>query len=75
MNTGLVKNIIIAGFPGGGKIFVTMYIVIYSRSKVLTVITVFMMCHREIQLGGWHWHKLLCAPVDRGNNMSVYRMT
>ena len=34
-----------------------------------------MVCHQSIQLGGWHWHKLLCIPVDRGNKMSVYRMT
>ena len=34
-----------------------------------------MMCHREIQLGGWHWHKLLCIPIDIGNNMSVYHIT
>ena len=34
-----------------------------------------MMAHRAIQLGGWHWHKLLMIPVDRTNNMSVARMT
>ena len=52
-----------------------MYIVIYACSKGLTVITVAMMCHQEIKTGGWNWHKLLCIPVDCGNNMSVYRMT
>ena len=31
-----------------------------------------MMCHRAIHLGGWHWHKLLCIPVDSGNNISIY---
>ena len=75
MNTGFVKNIMIAGFPGGGKTFVMMYIVIYACSKGLTVITVDMMCHRAIQLGGWHWYKCLCTPVDCGNNVSIYRMT
>ena len=45
MNTGFVKNIIIAGFPGGGKTFVMIYIVIYAHSKGLTVITVSMVCH------------------------------
>ena len=54
MNAGFVKNIIIAVFPGDGKTFVMMYIVIYARSKGLTVITVSIMCHRVIQLGGWH---------------------
>ena len=58
MNTGFLKNIIIAGFPGGGKTFVMMYIVIYDRSKGLNVITVSMMCHLEIQLGGWHWNNV-----------------
>ena len=59
MNTGFVNNIIIAGFPGGGKTLVMMYIVIYSRSKVLTVIAVAIIFHISIQLGGWHWHKIL----------------
>ena len=52
-----------------------MYIVIYDRSKGLAVVTDSMMCHRAIQLGGFHWNKLLCIPVDCGNTMSVYRMT
>ena len=38
------------------------------------MITVPMMFHRAIKIGGWYWHKLLCIPVDHGNNMSVYRM-
>ena len=59
MNNGLVENIIIAVFPGGGNIFFIMYIVIYDHSKGFTVIKVAMICHQEIQLGGWHWHKLL----------------
>ena len=75
MNTEHVKNIIIAGFPGGGKTFLMMYVVIYARSKGLTVVSVAMMSHRAIQLGGIHWHKLLGIPVDRSNNMSVFRMT
>ena len=75
MNNGFVNNIIIAGFPVGGKIFVMMYILIYARSKGLRVITVAIMCHWAIQLGGWNLHKLLWIPVDRGKNISVYRMT
>ena len=43
MNTGFVNDTIISGFTGGGKTFVMMYIVIYARSKLLTVITVAMM--------------------------------
>ena len=74
MNNGFVKNIIISGFTGGGKKFVMMYIVIYDRSKLLNVITVAVMCHQSIQLGGWHMNKLVCIPVDRGNNISIYRM-
>ena len=75
MSTECVKNAIIAGFPGGGKTFVMMCCVIYARSKGLTVITIAMMSHRAIQLGSIHWHKLLCVPVDRLNNMSTYRQT
>ena len=74
MNTGFMKNIIIAGFTGGGIVFVRMYIVIYARSKVFTVIKVAMMCHRSIILGGWYCHKRFCIPFDCGNNMSVYQM-
>ena len=74
MNTGFVKNIIIARFPGG-KIFVIMYIVIYALSKGLTVITVAMMCHRAIQLSGWHWNKLFCIAANRGKKMSINQMT
>ena len=33
-----------------------------------------MMCHREIKLGGCHWHKRLCIPINCYNNMSVYQM-
>ena len=75
MNIQYTKNVIITGFPGRGKTFVMMYVVLYARSKGLTVITVALMAHRAIQLGGWHWHKLLCIPVDRNNNMSVCRTT
>ena len=72
MNTGLGKNIIIERFHGGGKIFFMMYIVVYARSKYLIVIKVAMMRHQEIHLDGWHWHKILCITVDRGNSMSIY---
>ena len=75
INTGFVRNKIITGFPCGGKTFFIMYIVIYDRSKVLTAITVAIMCHQAIQLGGWHWHKLLCIRVDCGNKMSDCRIT
>ena len=34
-----------------------------------------MMCCRSIQLGGWHFDKLSCIPIDRGNNISVYQIT
>ena len=74
MNTQYVKNIIITGFPGGGKTFVLMYVLIYARSRGLFTVSTAMMSNREIQLGGIHWHKLLCIPVDQSNNMSVYRM-
>ena len=50
MNNDFVKNIIIAGFTGGEKTFVMIYILIYARSKGLTVITVDIMCDLTIQL-------------------------
>ena len=75
MSTGFAKNIFIAGFSGGGKTFVMMYIVIYDRSKGLTVIKVSIMCHQEIQLGGWHWQNFLYIPVDIDNRMYLYQIT
>ena len=52
-----------------------MHLVLCARSKGLTIITVALMAHREMQLGGWYWHKLTCVPVERTNNMSVFRLT
>ena len=72
MNTGSAKNIITEGFNGGGKTFFIKYIVIYTCSKGLTVVTDAMMCHKAIQLGRCHWYKSLCIPIDCGNKMSVY---
>ena len=74
MNTGFVKNIIITGSSCGEKTFFMMFIVIYDHSKGLTVITFDMMYHRAIQLGGWHWHKLICIRVDCVSKMPVCRM-
>ena len=59
MSKGYTKNVIIVGFPGGGKTFLMMFLMIYAILRGLNVISVAMMAHRAIQLGGWHWHKLL----------------
>ena len=75
MNVQYTKNVIITGFPGGGKTFIMMYLVLHARSKGLTVVTVALMAHRAMQLGGCHWHKLLCILVDRTNNIHVCRTT
>ena len=75
MTNKCVKNVIIAGFPGGRKTFCMMCVILYAMSRGLTVISTAMMAHRAIKLGGIHWHKLLSIPVDRTNNMSVARMT
>ena len=75
MNNGFVKNINIAEFPCVLKKNHYVHWNFYASSKVLTVITVGMMCHQEIQLGGYHFHKLLCILVDNGNNMSVFKMS
>lgn len=71
-NAGVyTKNIIICGFPGGGKTFLLMYICVYSLCKGLYSISTAMMAHRAVQLGGIHWHKLLCIPTD--DNLSITR--
>lgn len=65
------KNVIVSGFPGGGKTFVMMYVGIYALCRGLNPISTAMMAHRAVQLGGVHWHKLLCIPTE--DNMSIYR--
>ena len=30
------------------------------------------MCHKAIELGGWHCHKRFCIPVDGGKIIFVY---
>ena len=61
MKSAYTKNVIIVGFPGGGKTFIMMYVMLYARSQGLTIMSTAMMAHRACQLGGWHWHKLLSS--------------
>ena len=49
-----------------------MSLVFHAYSKVLVLVTVVLVSHRAMQLGGYHWHKLLYVPVDINNNMSVF---
>lgn len=65
------KNVILSGFPGAGKSFLLMYVGIYSLCKGLFSLATAMMAHRAVQLGGIHWHKLLCIPTE--NNISINR--
>jgi len=67
------KHIIITGFLGGGKTLLIMFLVLYIRSKELSIITIAMIAHYVIQLSSWYWYKLLCILVDRSNNISVFR--
>ena len=46
----LTKHIIITGFLGGSKTFIMMYLIVYTRSKGLTIITIAMIVHNVIQL-------------------------
>lgn len=65
------KNIIISGFPGGGKTFILMYVGLYALCQGLLPVSTAMMANRAVQLGGIHWHKLLCIPAEE--NMSISR--
>ena len=54
MNIGFVKNIIIAGLLVVGGGIDMMHIMIYACSNLLPVITVDMVQHQAVQLGGLH---------------------
>ena len=45
INNDFIKNIIITGFPGRGKTFIIMYIVLYTCSEGLTIVTIAIMSH------------------------------
>jgi len=65
------KNVIVRGFPGAGKTFCMCYCMLYALSKGLNCISTAIMSKRSIELGGIHWHKLLCIPTDP--NLSIWR--
>jgi hypothetical protein len=65
------KNIGIRGFPGSGKTWCSLYCAIYAISKGLNVTTTAVLAKRAIQIGGCHWHKLFCLPIDK--NLSCHR--
>lgn len=58
------KNVVLSGFPGAGKTFILMYAGLYCVSKGLFTVSTAMLAHRAVQLGGVHWHKLLCIPTE-----------
>ena len=60
-----VKNIGIRGFPGGGKTWCGMYCLLYAMSKGLNCLPTAVMAKRATQLGGTHWHKFFCLPVEK----------
>lgn len=59
------KNIGIRGFPGGGKTWCSMYCILYALSKGLNCLATAVMAKRATQLGGSHWHKFFCLPVEK----------
>ena len=65
------KNIGIWGFPGAGKTWCMMYLVVYAISKGLTVITTAIMSKRSIELGGIHIHQLFLLPTE--TNLTAHR--
>ena len=66
------KNIGIRGFPGGGKTWCSMYCILYALSKGLNCLATAVMAKRATQLGGTHWHKFFCIPVEK--RLSPHRM-
>ena len=61
----------IRGFPGSGKTWLMEYIVLYSISKGLSVITSSQMARRSIQLGGKHIAYLFGLTIEK--NMSPHQ--
>ena len=69
--TRYTKNFIFRGSPGSGKTFCLVYCTLYAISKGLNVMTTAMMAKRALQLGGIHWHVILCLPTER--NLTPHR--
>ena len=59
------KSLCIRGFPGAGKTWSMLIIVVYAICRGSTISTTAMMAKRAIQLGGKHWHYLFCLPTGR----------
>ena len=49
-----------------------MYCMIYALSLGLSCLSTAVMGKRANQLGGIHWHKFFCIPID--NNSTPHRM-
>ena len=58
----LERNVFLTGPAGSGKTFCMCYCLLYAFSKGLYCLSLALMAKRSIELGGIHWHKLLCIP-------------
>ena len=59
---------VIRGHTGAGNTFCTLYIYLYSISKIFYSNGAARMCHCQSQMGTHHWHSTLCL---RGNLKNV----
>ena len=67
------KTLCICGFPGAGKTWSMLVIIIYAIRRGLTISMTAMMAKRTIQLGGKHWHYLFGSPT--GRNLSPHKIS
>ena len=69
--TLFIKNVGIRGFPGSGKTWCSLYVSLYGLSKVLIVLPTALLAKLALQLGGAHWYKLFCIPIEK--NLGIHR--
>ena len=67
-----VKNTIVHGCPGSGKSYIGGYACLAVISLGLHLMTTALMATRANMLGGIHFHRLFCLPIQRNSN--TYRV-
>jgi predicted GIY-YIG superfamily endonuclease len=66
------KSVAIAGTPGCGKTHTLCHSILYAVGKGLNCMSAAALCQRAFLLGGIHFHRLFCIPVN--DRATVHRL-